>query len=237
MQNFCCHGSEKEKLTVLSKTTGQIWKWFGTNGHWLILYPWVKVFRIIPEIRILRLTFYGKSASKCWIGRIIIGFLVYIQSVWKQFGNCAWNCEYLVGMLQVFKIWVSKFRILEILNLHPCLLRLGRSKWSVEKHGHQGGGGKFCRCIYRGKNKKSSCQKKTTKPIWKWFGINGPRVTLCQDCLNYIDPLKNIAARGQGQFYLCMYIEFYKKSSCKKTNPWFKNNLAQMVIGDPLPSF
>ena len=25
---------------------------------------WVKVFRIIPEFRILRLTFYGKSASK-----------------------------------------------------------------------------------------------------------------------------------------------------------------------------
>ena len=27
-------------------------------------YTWVKVFRIIPEFRILRLTFYGKSASK-----------------------------------------------------------------------------------------------------------------------------------------------------------------------------
>ena len=28
------------------------------------LYSWVKVFRIIPEFRILRLTFHRKSASK-----------------------------------------------------------------------------------------------------------------------------------------------------------------------------
>ena len=27
--------------------------------------PWVKVFRIIPDFRILRLTFHRKSASKC----------------------------------------------------------------------------------------------------------------------------------------------------------------------------
>ena len=33
---------------------------------------WVKVFRIIPEIRILRLTFHRKSASKCWIREIIL---------------------------------------------------------------------------------------------------------------------------------------------------------------------
>ena len=30
-----------------------------------ITYAWVKVFRIIPEFRILRLTFHRKSASKC----------------------------------------------------------------------------------------------------------------------------------------------------------------------------
>ena len=29
------------------------------------LKAWVKVFRIIPEFRILRLTFHRKSASKC----------------------------------------------------------------------------------------------------------------------------------------------------------------------------
>ena len=28
-------------------------------------YTWVKVFRIVPEFRILRLTFHKKSASKC----------------------------------------------------------------------------------------------------------------------------------------------------------------------------
>ena len=27
--------------------------------------PWVEIFRIIPEFRILRLTFHRKSASKC----------------------------------------------------------------------------------------------------------------------------------------------------------------------------
>ena len=39
------------------------------------------IFRSIPEFRILRLTFHGKSASKCWIQQIIIGSLIYIQSV------------------------------------------------------------------------------------------------------------------------------------------------------------
>ena len=33
-------------------------------GH-LLIYPWVKVFRINPEFKILRLTFHRKSASKC----------------------------------------------------------------------------------------------------------------------------------------------------------------------------
>ena len=30
-----------------------------------VTIAWVKFFRIIPEFRILRLTFFGKSASKC----------------------------------------------------------------------------------------------------------------------------------------------------------------------------
>ena len=30
-----------------------------------LLYTWVKVFRIIPEFRILRQTFHRKSASTC----------------------------------------------------------------------------------------------------------------------------------------------------------------------------
>ena len=60
----------------------------------LLILLWVKVFRIIPEFRILRLTFYRKSASKCWIREMIIASLIYFQSK----GN--WNCEYLMGILQ-----------------------------------------------------------------------------------------------------------------------------------------
>ena len=37
---------------------------------------WVKVFRINPEFRILRLTFHRKSASNCWIREIIIASLI-----------------------------------------------------------------------------------------------------------------------------------------------------------------
>ena len=37
---------------------------------------WVKVFRINPEFRILRLTFHRKSASKCWIREIILASLI-----------------------------------------------------------------------------------------------------------------------------------------------------------------
>ena len=37
---------------------------------------WVKVFRINPEFRILRLTFQRKSASKCLIKEIIIASLI-----------------------------------------------------------------------------------------------------------------------------------------------------------------
>ena len=42
---------------------------------------WVKVFMIIPEFRILGLTFFGKSASKCWIRQIIIAFLIYVKII------------------------------------------------------------------------------------------------------------------------------------------------------------
>ena len=42
---------------------------------------WVEVFWIIPEFRILRLTFHRKSASKYRIREILIGSLIYIKSV------------------------------------------------------------------------------------------------------------------------------------------------------------
>ena len=41
---------------------------------WDTALSWVKVFRIIPEFRILRLTFHRKSASKYWIGEDYNGF-------------------------------------------------------------------------------------------------------------------------------------------------------------------
>ena len=50
-------------------------------------YTWVKVFRVIPEFRILRLTFHRKSASNSWIGRIIIGYL--LGTGWPL-GSCLW---------------------------------------------------------------------------------------------------------------------------------------------------
>ena len=46
---------------------------------------WVKVFRINPEFRILRLTFQRKSASKCWIREITIASLIRFQIILTQF--------------------------------------------------------------------------------------------------------------------------------------------------------
>ena len=62
-------------------------KWHSAFVDWknakittkLCIHAWVKVFRIISEFRILRLTFHKKS--KCRIRKIIIGFPIYIQSV------------------------------------------------------------------------------------------------------------------------------------------------------------
>ena len=45
------------------------------------LLPWVKVFRINPEFRILRLSFHRKSASKFWIKEIIIASLVSFKII------------------------------------------------------------------------------------------------------------------------------------------------------------
>ena len=38
---------------------------------------WMKVFRIVPEFRILRLTFHRKSASKSLVKQILIASLIY----------------------------------------------------------------------------------------------------------------------------------------------------------------
>ena len=39
------------------------------HPKFIVLNPWVKVFRIIPEFRILKLTFHRKSASKSELWR------------------------------------------------------------------------------------------------------------------------------------------------------------------------
>ena len=46
-----------------------------------IMATCVKVFRINPEFRILRLTFHRKSASKCWVRQILIAFLISFQMI------------------------------------------------------------------------------------------------------------------------------------------------------------
>ena len=51
------------------------------NEHITGHNSWVKVFRINPEFRILRLTFHRKSASKCLIKEIIIASLIYFQFI------------------------------------------------------------------------------------------------------------------------------------------------------------
>ena len=44
-----------------------------------VTFSQVKVFRIIPKFRILRLTFHGKSASKYWMRQIMVASLIYAQ--------------------------------------------------------------------------------------------------------------------------------------------------------------
>ena len=48
---------------------------------------WVKVFRIIPEFRILRLIFQRKSVSKYGIRQIMIAFLIYLQFYLKTINH------------------------------------------------------------------------------------------------------------------------------------------------------
>ena len=50
-------------LLIISASTSEDLE----NG--LLNYMGMKVFRINPEFRIMRLTFHGKSASKCEFGR------------------------------------------------------------------------------------------------------------------------------------------------------------------------
>ena len=70
------------------------------------MWIWVKVFRINPKFRILRLTFLGKSASKCWIREIILAPLVGFQIIKTQ----SFKLEIILIWRHPasFKIWISK---------------------------------------------------------------------------------------------------------------------------------
>ena len=90
---------------------------------------WVTVFRIVPEFRILRLTFCGIQdfeASFLWKVSLKILNLADSNSFFGLFSiylktiDCL-NLKLLIftGILQVLRYDFQKFRILEILNFHP----------------------------------------------------------------------------------------------------------------------
>ena len=66
----------------------------------------MKVFRIIPEFRIFRLTFHS--------------FIDIFTVDLKTIKHVNLKYYYFEGILQVLKFEFQKFRILEILNFHPC---------------------------------------------------------------------------------------------------------------------
>ena len=75
----------------------------------------MKVFRIIPEFRILKLTFQRKSASKSRIKQILLALIYF------QFDHLNLKSLIFVGILQVLRFDYKKVRILEILNFLPCV--------------------------------------------------------------------------------------------------------------------
>ena len=61
-----------------------------------------------------------------------------------------------------------------------------------------------CRGSTQMKKKQNILSKIIVGQIPNTFGRNSPWVTLCQNYSNY--RLKNIAAMGRGQFFLCLYM-------------------------------
>ena len=91
----------------------------------LIRIIWVKVFRIIPEFRILRLTFHRKSASKSWIRQIIITSLIYFH--WMKVFRI--NPEFRILRLtfhrkSASKCWIRQIMITSLFNFHFILGQL-----------------------------------------------------------------------------------------------------------------
>ena len=65
-------------------------------------------FQIIPELRILRLIFHRKSASKCWIRELIIRYSDQFYDKLNTFNHLNLKLLSFVGTLASFKFWISK---------------------------------------------------------------------------------------------------------------------------------
>ena len=78
----------------------------------------MKVFRINPEFRILRLTFHRKSASKCRISEIKLVSLITFFDFLNTISHLKMELLFFEGILLKLNSF-KKFRILEILNFHP----------------------------------------------------------------------------------------------------------------------
>ena len=98
-----------------------------------VTFTWVKVFRIIPVFRFLRLTFHRKSGAKSWIRLIIIASLVYvIISMISEFRILRLACHSYFHRKSAPKSWIRLryLRTFDLLNLH--LFVFGRNTASFK---------------------------------------------------------------------------------------------------------
>ena len=111
----------------LSQSVNQFWSRPGVTKCWAwsgskllsTLIAWVRVFRIIPEFRILRPTFHRKSASKCWIR-----FFDLNWDCLKTIDHFKLEIAILNGQTASLRLEFRKFRIFEILIFQPFTLSL-----------------------------------------------------------------------------------------------------------------
>ena len=87
-----------------------------------------KFSKINPEFRILRLTFYRKSASKCWIRQIKIASLIYFQYVIKQLTILTWNYHCFVVILHVLSFEFYEVQDMGNFELSPMHHPMSRKK-------------------------------------------------------------------------------------------------------------
>ena len=63
---LCCEGDEVGKVVKkMDHDNVEKVRMISSFRRYSSIAPWVKVIRINPEFRVLRLTFHRKSASKC----------------------------------------------------------------------------------------------------------------------------------------------------------------------------